>query len=120
VPTEDITKFEKEFLDYVAHQHKGIYDSILSGAKVEGDLQESLENAIADFKKTFETSSGEAIGSDDLKSKTAEGSDDSADSDSGSDASSDSDDSNGSGVDGDDDTEAKADAASDRSSGEDA
>src|SRR5206468_3001810 len=49
VPVEDISKFEKEFLDYVAHQHRGIYDSILSGSKVEGDLVESLENAIGDF-----------------------------------------------------------------------
>jgi F-type H+-transporting ATPase subunit alpha len=69
VPTVDITKFEHEFLDYVGRQHKGIYDEILNGGKVEGDLQSSLEGAIGDFKKTFETSSGDAIGGEDLKSK---------------------------------------------------
>jgi len=72
VPTADITKFEKEFLEYVGRQHKGIYDEILNGGKVEGDLQASLESAIADFKKTFETSSGEAIGGDDLKAKVGD------------------------------------------------
>jgi F-type H+-transporting ATPase subunit alpha len=72
VPVEDISKFEREFLEYVGRQHKGIYDEILSGAKVEGGLQESLETAIADFKKTFETSSGEAIGGDAPKPGTDE------------------------------------------------
>jgi F-type H+-transporting ATPase subunit alpha len=71
VPVEDITKFEKEFLDYVGHQHHGIYDEILAGGRVEGDLQTSLETAIADFKKTFETSTGEAIGGDKLKVESA-------------------------------------------------
>jgi F-type H+/Na+-transporting ATPase subunit alpha len=72
VPVVDISKFEREFLDFVGHQHKGIYDAILAGGKVEGDLVEQLENAISDFKKQFETSSGEAIGGDDLKDKVAE------------------------------------------------
>src|SRR4051794_40562039 len=87
VPVSDIRKFEREFLDYVGHQHKGIFDEILSGAKVEGDLQQSLESAISDFKKTFETSSGEPIGGDDdLKSKTSESDDDDESDDDGGDA----------------------------------
>jgi F-type H+-transporting ATPase subunit alpha len=69
VPVADISKFEREFLDYVGRQHKGIYDQIVGGAKVEGDLSEQLEIAIGDFKKQFETSSGNPIGGDDLKSK---------------------------------------------------
>jgi len=69
VPVEDISKFEGEFLDYVGHQHKGIYDQILAGGKVEGDLLEQLEISIGDFKKQFETTSGEAIGGDDLSAK---------------------------------------------------
>jgi F-type H+-transporting ATPase subunit alpha len=84
VPVADISKFEREFLDYVGRQHKGIYDGILGGGKVEGDLSEQLENAIADFKKQFETSSGEAIGGDELKAKVGSGSADAKDSDSDS------------------------------------
>jgi F-type H+-transporting ATPase subunit alpha len=72
VPVEDVSKFEKEFLDYIGHQHQGIYDEILSNVKVEGDLVASLENAITDFKKTFETSSGAAIGGDKLEVKGGE------------------------------------------------
>jgi F-type H+/Na+-transporting ATPase subunit alpha len=79
VPVEDVSKFEHEFLDYVGHQHKGIYDAILAGGKVEGDIVEQLEFAIGDFKKQFETSSGAAIGGDDLKDKVAEATDDEAD-----------------------------------------
>jgi F-type H+/Na+-transporting ATPase subunit alpha len=71
VPVADVSKFEREFLDYIAHTHQGIYDGILSGGKVEGPIVEQLENAIADFKKTFETSTGEAIGSDDLSDKVS-------------------------------------------------
>jgi F-type H+-transporting ATPase subunit alpha len=79
VPVEDISKFEREFLDYVGHQHKGIYDEILAGGKVEGDLLEQLEISIGDFKKQFETSSGEAIGGDELSAKVhADGADESS------------------------------------------
>jgi F-type H+-transporting ATPase subunit alpha len=83
VPVPDVSKFEREFLDYVGRQHKGIYDGILAGGKVEGDIEEQLQNAISDFKKQFETSSGEAIGGDDLKSKAGGvlAADDSADPD---------------------------------------
>src|SRR5438270_6596366 len=64
VPVQDIRRFEKEFLDYVEHRHKGIYDAITSSGQLSDDTVESLKNAIADFKKTFDTSSGEPIGKD--------------------------------------------------------
>ena len=122
VPVEDVSKFEKEFLDYVGHQHKGIYDGILSGGKVEGDIVEQLENAIADFKKQFETSSGEAIGGDDLKSKVGD-SDDDDDKDDDDKQRRQGDDAEDADADADDDDDAddaddKADATDDRSSGD--
>jgi F-type H+-transporting ATPase subunit alpha len=119
VPVEDISKFEREFLEYVGRQHKGIYDEILSGGKVEGGLQESLENAIAEFKKTFETSSGEPIGDDAPKpGSDAVGKDDSDD-DSDDGDNSDKDAENDSAdKDAENDSEDKADAAADRTSGE--
>src|SRR3954462_11097246 len=61
VPVRDIRKFEREFLDYIAHQHKGIYDEIVSSGKLSDEAIESLEHAIADFKKTFETHDGKPI-----------------------------------------------------------
>jgi F-type H+-transporting ATPase subunit alpha len=105
VPVADISKFEREFLDYVGRQHKGIYDAIVGGARVEGDLQEQLENAIGDFKKTFETSSGEAIGGDDLRSRVGSDTADAAEAKEAVDTAENS-------------TEDKAEAAADRTSGE--
>src|SRR3954452_15575374 len=61
VPVNDIRKFEREFLDYIAHQHKSIYDGIISSGQLSEDAVEELTKAIDDFKKTFETSSGEPI-----------------------------------------------------------
>jgi len=73
VPIPDISRFEREFLEYVGRQHKGIYDEILAGGKVEGDLAEQLEIAVGDFKKQFETSSGDPIGGDELSEKVGAG-----------------------------------------------
>ena len=73
VPIADISRFEREFLEYVGRQHKGIYDEILAGGKVEGDLAEQLEIAVGDFKKQFETSSGDPIGGDELSEKVGAG-----------------------------------------------
>jgi F-type H+-transporting ATPase subunit alpha len=61
VPVADIRKFEREFLDYIAHRHQGIYDGILSSGQLSESAIEDLTNAIADFKKTFETHEGKAI-----------------------------------------------------------
>jgi F-type H+-transporting ATPase subunit alpha len=61
VPVVDIRKFEAEFLDYVGHTHKSIYDAILSTGQLAEDTVTELEKAIADFKKTFETSSGKPL-----------------------------------------------------------
>jgi len=61
VPVQDVRRFEKEFLDYVEHRHKGVYDAISSSGQLSDDTVQSLENAIADFKKTFDTSTGEPL-----------------------------------------------------------
>jgi len=62
VPVADIRRFESEFLDYVAREHKGIYDTIVESGKLEDDTVEELKKAIEAFKKQFQTGSG-----DDLK-----------------------------------------------------
>src|SRR4051795_11776284 len=61
VPVNDIRKFERELLDYIAHQHKGILDGIVSSGQLSDEAVESLEQAIGDFKKTFETHDGKPI-----------------------------------------------------------
>jgi F-type H+-transporting ATPase subunit alpha len=61
VPVADIRRFEKEFLDYVEHRHRGIYDAIVSSGQLSDETVQSLESAIGDFKKTFDTSTGEPL-----------------------------------------------------------
>ena len=58
---KDVRRFEKEFLDYVEHRHKGIYDAITSSGQLSDETAQSLEQAIGDFKKTFDTSTGESL-----------------------------------------------------------
>jgi F-type H+-transporting ATPase subunit alpha len=118
VPVTDVSKFEREFLDYVGRQHKGIFDAVLSGGKLDDSLVEQLENAISDFKKQFETSDGKGIGDDAPKPKTkaddshkADQSDKDSDEDSTEEAKADTEAA-------EDDPKSKADAASDRSSGD--
>ena len=61
VPVSDVRRFEREFLDYVEHRHKGIYDAITSSGQLSDETIQSLEQAIGDFKKTFDTSTGESL-----------------------------------------------------------
>jgi F-type H+/Na+-transporting ATPase subunit alpha len=55
VPVVDIRRFEADFLDFIARDHKGIFDEIVSTGLLSDEAREQLANAIADFKKTFET-----------------------------------------------------------------
>ncbi|MBA2767907.1 MAG: F0F1 ATP synthase subunit alpha [Sporichthyaceae bacterium] len=61
VPTEDIRRFEGEFLDYLKREHGGILDSIRETQKFEDDTASSLESAYDSFADQFETSEGGSI-----------------------------------------------------------
>jgi len=61
VPVEDVRRFESEFLDYIARERQGIFDAIAETKQLSDDTVSSLEDAIDQFKKTFETSSGELL-----------------------------------------------------------
>ena len=61
VPVADIRKFEREFLDYVGREHRGIYDAILQTRKLDDDTIEALKKAIAAFKREFQTSDGKSL-----------------------------------------------------------
>ncbi|MFC5910258.1 F0F1 ATP synthase subunit alpha [Streptacidiphilus monticola] len=62
VPVTDIRKFEREFLDYLRREHKGILTTIVETQKLEDGTIDSLKSAIASFKSEFTTSSGELLG----------------------------------------------------------
>jgi F-type H+-transporting ATPase subunit alpha len=66
VPVTDIRKFERDFLEYVRLRHNGIFEEISTTKQLSDDNVETLKIAIAEFKKTFETSDGKPIVSDDV------------------------------------------------------
>ncbi|SDJ60835.1 F0F1 ATP synthase subunit alpha [Nonomuraea jiangxiensis] len=61
VPTEDIRRFESEFLDFLQSSHKGIFDGIRETNDLADDAVTALKDAITEFKKGFTTSSGELL-----------------------------------------------------------
>ncbi|AWS41097.1 F0F1 ATP synthase subunit alpha [Streptosporangium sp. 'caverna'] len=61
VPVEDIRRFETEFLDHLSRENKGVFDSIRETKDLSDDTVQALKDAITEFKKGFETSSGELL-----------------------------------------------------------
>ncbi|ACZ84660.1 F0F1 ATP synthase subunit alpha [Streptosporangium roseum] len=61
VPVEDIRRFEADFHDYISRENKGIFDSIRETKDLADDTVTALKDAITEFKKSFETSSGELL-----------------------------------------------------------
>jgi F-type H+-transporting ATPase subunit alpha len=61
VPTDDVLRFEAEFLDYLRREHGGILDTIAETNKFEDDTETSLEDAYNKFLDQFETSDGQSI-----------------------------------------------------------
>ena len=61
VPTDDVLRFEQEFLDYVRRSHKDILDTISESMKFEDETESSCEKAYDEFLDQFETSEGGSI-----------------------------------------------------------
>ena len=61
VPTEDVLRFESEFLDYLRRGHEGILAGIRESQKFEDSTETELAAAYDKFLDQFETSSGQAI-----------------------------------------------------------
>jgi F-type H+-transporting ATPase subunit alpha len=79
VPLNDVARFERDFLDHVRHNAPGVYETIVETGKLSDDAATSLKDAISEFKKSFETSSGEplvkdepvdALGDEDVEQET--------------------------------------------------
>jgi F-type H+-transporting ATPase subunit alpha len=62
VPVEDVRRFERELLDYLHREHKGLLTSIVEGGKMSDDTIAALGEAVDSFKKQFETSDGKLLG----------------------------------------------------------
>jgi F-type H+-transporting ATPase subunit alpha len=61
VPVEDVGRFESELLDFIQRDHSGIYDTIRETGELSEDAVTALKDAVEEFRRTFETSSGELL-----------------------------------------------------------
>ncbi|MDQ3485988.1 MAG: F0F1 ATP synthase subunit alpha [Actinomycetota bacterium] len=61
VPTDDVLRFETEFLDYLRRSHEGILTGIRESLKFEDDTESSTSDAYDSFLDQFETSEGGSI-----------------------------------------------------------
>ena len=73
VPIEDVSRFESEFLEYLRRQHAGILQTIRESLDLSEDTITALKDAIEDFRRVFETSSGELLSGEDEPAEALEG-----------------------------------------------
>jgi F-type H+-transporting ATPase subunit alpha len=60
VPTEDVTRFERELLDHL-RRNTGILDTIRETRAVSDETEATLKKAVAEFKRGFQTGEGKAL-----------------------------------------------------------
>jgi len=72
VPLEDIARFEHDFLDFLKRSHPGILDSIRESKELSDDTATALKDAVEEFRKSFETSSGELLSGADEQAEALE------------------------------------------------
>ncbi len=61
VPTDDVLRFEREFLDYLRREHSGVLDTIRETNDFTEDTEHALTGAYDSFLDQFETSDGQSI-----------------------------------------------------------
>jgi F-type H+-transporting ATPase subunit alpha len=72
VPVDDIGRFETDFLDYLRRSHAGILQTIRESLALAEDTVTALKDAVEEFRKGFETSSGELLSGEDEQSEPLE------------------------------------------------
>ncbi len=72
VPIEDISRFEHDFLDYLRRSHPGILQTIRESLTLAEDTVTALKDAVDEFRKGFETSSGELLVGEDEQAEALE------------------------------------------------
>jgi F-type H+/Na+-transporting ATPase subunit alpha len=64
VPVSDVARFESELLDFIARSHAGIYDAIRETGDLSDDSAVRLKDAVDEFRRGFQTGSGELLVND--------------------------------------------------------
>jgi F-type H+/Na+-transporting ATPase subunit alpha len=72
VPVDDVRRFESEFLDFLRRERSGVLGAIRETLEFTDDNAQALEEAVTDFKQTFETSDGRLLGPGHEESKALE------------------------------------------------
>ena len=72
VPLEDVSRFEHDFLDYLRRSHEGILTAIRETKDLPEDTVTALKDAVEEFRKSFETSSGELLSGEDEQAEALE------------------------------------------------
>jgi len=72
VPIEDVRRFEAEFLDYLKRQHAGVLGAIRETKALPEETATALKDAIEDFRKGFQTSSGTLLTGEEEKTEALE------------------------------------------------
>ena len=73
VPVEDISRFEGDFLEFLQRSHAGVLQTIRESLELAEDTVTALKDAIEEFRKGFETSSGELLTAEDEQAEALEG-----------------------------------------------
>ncbi|MEO7351074.1 MAG: F0F1 ATP synthase subunit alpha [Marmoricola sp.] len=61
VPTDDVLRFEQEFLDFLRRSHKDVLETIAETLKFEDETESAVEKAYDEFLDQFETGEGQSI-----------------------------------------------------------
>src|SRR6202011_5829856 len=72
VPLEDVGRFEHDFLDNLRRTHEGILTAIRETKDMSEDTVTALKDAVGEFRKSFETSSGELLSGEDEQAEALE------------------------------------------------
>ena len=72
VPVEDVSRFETDFLDFLRRQQAGILTAIRESRDLPEETVTALKDAVEEFRKGFETSSGELLSGADEKAEALE------------------------------------------------
>jgi F-type H+/Na+-transporting ATPase subunit alpha len=72
VPLEDVSRFEHDFLDNLRRSHEGILTAIRETKDMSEDTVTALKDAVEEFRKSFETSSGELLSAEDEQAEALE------------------------------------------------
>ena len=72
VPLEDVSRFEHDFLENLQRSHEGILTAIRETKALSEDTVTALKDAVEEFRKSFETSSGELLSGEDEQAEALE------------------------------------------------